>query len=420
MAKIKQAAIGLRQWEYSGVLFIVLMLLILHFATIMQPPRPVFDEQAYVPAARTILQGMGGDIGDHPPLGQLIIASGILIFGDNSFGWRFFPILFGIGGIVFFYLICRSLGLSKKYAYLATFLLGFENLSFIQSSIATLDVFSLSLMFASFWLYLKNRYIPAGIMVALATLTKFTGILVLPIMLIHCLLANRRNLKSFIVRVIPFSAAFLLLMPLLQFFIRHKWSNPITEIANIFSSVARYDAGLTSSVMISRPWEWILRPVILTFWIDPHYVSMISPPIWALIIPAIVFMVYYAFRGNAAALFATIWFAGTYGPWVLISIFIPDRVSYVYYFYMSVAAICITISLMAAKLDIISNKPSLNDNVRRMMEMIVPAFLLLVLAAFVILSPIDYWWKVPICVVAYVGFRVLYPIETEQNRVSVS
>jgi dolichyl-phosphate-mannose-protein mannosyltransferase len=408
MAKIKQLATALRHWEYTGILFLVFMLLVLHLATIMQPAQPVFDEKDYVPAARCILQGTAY-IDSHPPLGQLLIALGTLIFGDNSFGWRFFSVLFGIGGIIFFYLICRSLNLSKSYAYLATFLLSFENLSFIQSSIANLDAFSLSLMFASFWLYLKNRYIASGVMVALATLTKFSGVLVLPIMLIHCLLANRTNFKSFVVFIIPSSATFFLLMPFFQFVILHKWFNPFTEIVRVLSSVTVSEAHIFPSVMISLPWEWILRPVILTYWIDPHYAAMISPPIWALIIPAIIFMIYYAFKGNTASLFASIWFAGTYCPWILISIIIPDRVSFIYYFYPSIGAICITLSLIAAKLDILSKKPSLNNSFKKMMKMIVPAYLVLILGAFVILSPIYYWWKVPICVVAYIGFRILYP-----------
>ena len=116
---------------------------------------------------------------EHPPLGQLIIASGIKCFGDNPFGWRFFSVLFGIAGVAIFYLICLSLQMKAKYAFIAAFLLSFENLSFVQSGIAMLDVFSLTFMLGSLWLYLHGRYNLAGISAGLATLVKLSGILVL-------------------------------------------------------------------------------------------------------------------------------------------------------------------------------------------------------------------------------------------------
>ena len=42
-------------------------------------------------------------------------------------------------------------------SFLATFLLSLENLSFVQASIAMLDVYSLAFMLLPFWLYLKGR-----------------------------------------------------------------------------------------------------------------------------------------------------------------------------------------------------------------------------------------------------------------------
>jgi dolichyl-phosphate-mannose-protein mannosyltransferase len=107
---IKRLLKYLNRHEYTGLSLLILIILALHFATIMQPAEPVFDEKYYVPAARYILQGSGTDRIEHPPLAQLIITGGIFIFGDNPFGWRFFSIVFGadeeicISGYVFTFL----------------------------------------------------------------------------------------------------------------------------------------------------------------------------------------------------------------------------------------------------------------------------------------------------------------------------
>lgn len=404
MGKIKNLLITLEKQEHSGILVLALLLLALHLATIMQPPSPVFDEQYYVPSALSILQGTGTDRTEHPPLGQLLIASGIKCFGDNPFGWRFFSILFGIAGVVIFYFICRQLRLSGKYAFLPAFLLSFENLSFVQSSIAMLDVFSLTFMLASFWLYLKGKYKLAGVMVGLATLAKLTGILALPIIILHWLLTSRKQLKSLAAGIIVTLATILLLMPLFDFVIWHKWLSPLSQITTMLNITSGSTFAKYPSEMLSRPWDWIIRPEILTYWIDPHYLAIISPTIWALIIPATAFIFYKSIKGNAAALFALVWLAGTGLIWIPANL-ITDRMTYIYYFYPATGAVCIAISLVFSALENLSSRTGRNSFIEKSIGSLLPIYLLLCLGAFVILSPVSYWWKSPLCIAAYLASR---------------
>ena len=403
MDKIRRLFVRLSQWEYTGVILLVLVLLALHLATIMRPPELVFDEQFYVPSARYILQGSGTDRIDHPPLGQLLIASGLLLFGDNPFGWRFFPVIFGIIGLMLFYFICRQLKMPGRYAYLATFLLSFENLSFVQSSVAMLDVFSLTFMMASLWFYLKNRYACSGVMTGLAALSKLTGALVILIIILHWLITNRKRTANFMILVVLAPATFFLLMPLLDFAVWHRWLNPLDQMATMLDIGAGSTFAKYPSVMLSRPWEWLFHPEILTYWAEPHYLAMISPPIWVLIIPAALFIVFKAFKGDSVAVFALIWFSGAYLVWIPAS-FITDRISYVFYFYPAVGAVCLGLSLMTVNLDSIARNSS-GSRYRRMLNMILPIYLLLCLGAFVILSPVSYWWKTPLSILAYVVAR---------------
>ena len=317
--------------RYLGILSLILLLLALHLAVIMQPPEPIFDEQYYVPSALSILHGTGTDRTEHPPLGQLIIASGIKCFGDNPFGWRFFSVLFGIAGVAIFYFICLSLQMKAKYAFIAAFLLSFENLTFVQSGIAMLDVFSLTFMLGSLWLYLHGRYNLAGISAGLATLVKLSGILVLLLIVLHWLLNNRKKVKPVVIGIAIVCATIFLLLPLFDLIIWHKWLNPFSQIATMLdinsgSTFAKYP-----SDMLSRPWDWFIHPVILTYWTDPHYLAMISPPVWALIIPVSMFTCYQAFKGNAVAVFTSIWLTSMGFIWILLNL-VTDRSTYIYYF----------------------------------------------------------------------------------------
>jgi len=129
-------------WEYFWLTLIVLISLIMHL-TIITPPGLSFiiDERYYVTNSLNIINQHSDFHPEHPPLGKLFIVAGIKMFGDNPIGWRLPSIIFGTLSLILFYLICRKLSLSRISSSIAVYLLAFENLSFIQSSIGMLDVF---------------------------------------------------------------------------------------------------------------------------------------------------------------------------------------------------------------------------------------------------------------------------------------
>jgi len=384
-------------WEYAGLCLLVLLVLVLHLAAILRPDAPVFDEQYYVPDARSILQGTGSERIEHPPLGKLVITGGITLFGDNPFGWRIMSVLFGLACIVFFYLICRKLTLSKRASFLATFILALENLSFVQAGVAMLDVFSLAFMLLAFWLYLRKQNALAGVSVGLATLVKLTGALALPVIVLHWLLTSRKDVWRFSISMLAAPAVFFVLMPVLDLAIWHEWLSPFDQLSAMFraSSLATF-AGFPSP-MLSRPWDWLLRPEILTYWVEPQYVGMISPNLWALIMPVMLYAFYKAFKRNTAATFSVAWFTCLYLLWIPFSI-ISDRISYVYYFYPAVGAVCLAIGAGA---DGVFNRRETGP-MAWLERWGIPLFVLSHLAAFAVLAPISYWWKVPCCVMLYI------------------
>jgi dolichyl-phosphate-mannose--protein O-mannosyl transferase len=96
----------------------------------------------------------------HPPLGKEITAIGILIFGDNTFGWRFFQSVFGALGALFIYFLGKELFNSKSAGLIASLLYSFESFVFVLSRITMVDIFIADfLILASLFLvkYAKTR-----------------------------------------------------------------------------------------------------------------------------------------------------------------------------------------------------------------------------------------------------------------------
>jgi len=87
----------------------------------------------------------GGRIGkyqwDHPPLGKLIIATGILAFGNDAFGWRITSALFGAIGIVLAYQLGYTLTRRRIVGVLAATLLLLDGLFFVYSRMGLVDIY---------------------------------------------------------------------------------------------------------------------------------------------------------------------------------------------------------------------------------------------------------------------------------------
>jgi dolichyl-phosphate-mannose-protein mannosyltransferase len=349
------------RWEYFWLCLIVLVSLALHFSIITNPAELVLDEEHYVNDARNIIEDAETKRLEHPPLAKLFIVAGIEIFGDNQWGWRFFSVLFGTAGIVLFYFLCRRLNMSNTAASIAAFLLAFENMTFVQASVAMLDVYYLTFMIGAFLLYAARRYINAGIAVGLSALSKILGLLAWPVMALHWLFTPQGRSRMFILSLLTTVLAFMLLMIVFDLAI-------VRDFADLKDPVSRIETMLTKSGSLtfetvehsaaSRPWEWVFSYTPMAFRNDPTYSSAISPLLWALIVPTFGYMIYRAVKGSSAGLFGAAWFTGIYLAWIPFSL-ITNRVSYPFYFYPAVGAVCIGLGMALSQLiDLFRQRPS--------------------------------------------------------------
>ena len=176
----------------SAIIAIVIFF-VTHFALLVgvgTPDKFYFDEVHYVPAARQMLAPatsapMLNPM--HPPLAKQLIALSIRGFGDNPLGWRYPGVLFGSLAIVAVYLCGLVLFAAQGPAVAAALLAFFNQMVFVQSRIAMLDIFALAFGLFAIAAFMHGFRKPrpqlwfalAGLASGLSTACKWSGLFVL-------------------------------------------------------------------------------------------------------------------------------------------------------------------------------------------------------------------------------------------------
>lgn len=113
-------------------------------AGISNPPSAIFDERSYVDAGSAILSGAPDPIPVVPPLGKLLIASGIRLAGNNPLGWRLPSALFGALALAGIFLFLELLLGDYSLALAGSFLALLNNFLYVLSRTAMVDVYIVS------------------------------------------------------------------------------------------------------------------------------------------------------------------------------------------------------------------------------------------------------------------------------------
>jgi dolichyl-phosphate-mannose-protein mannosyltransferase len=298
----------------------------------------------------TVKRGAGGStVSSHSP------QQPIYVFEDNFFGWRFFSIVFGTIGIVFLYFICRRLRLSRKATLVTTLLFAFENMTYLHSGLALLDVYMVTFMLGAVLFYLDEKYVLCGIFVALSAECKLVGVLILIAILLHWAIYRKNNWARVIGSLVVAAISFVVFLVIFDYFVKGGIENPITRIHELLSGTAANQFTVPKLSISSRPWTWIYPQFVqvydnspnvpfIIYYYDPQYISFISSTIQILIVPTIGYMVYKALKGSQAATLVFVWFLATYLIWIPLDV-ATNRVTFVFYFLPTIPAICIGIGI---------------------------------------------------------------------------
>ncbi|GGH38740.1 glycosyltransferase family 39 protein [Paenibacillus segetis] len=116
-----------------------------------------FDEIYHARTAYEHLHGIVPYENTHPPLGKLLIAIGIKLFGVTPFGWRIVGTLFGAGMLPIIYVFALRLFGKREYAVTAALLFALDFMHFTLTRIATIDVYGVFFIMLMF--YFMYRYV---------------------------------------------------------------------------------------------------------------------------------------------------------------------------------------------------------------------------------------------------------------------
>lgn len=221
--------------------FLILFAFFTRFYNLSYPPKVVFDETHFgLYATKYLSHQYYFDI--HPPFGKLILGLGVFLSGSKSdfqfpvgaeyenFNYLFLRgivAFFGFLFVILIYFLAKELGFSEKGAFLASFLVLFDNALLVQSRLILLDTILVFFIFLSFYfLILEKKYFPFskkwflfnflfGLSAGCAISIKLTGFGILFLWSIN-LFGNKLFLKSKKYLLIKISLN--LILPLLCYF----------------------------------------------------------------------------------------------------------------------------------------------------------------------------------------------------------
>lgn len=417
MHQLRVLSVRLFRHRLFPLTLLVIFWLGAHLTIITQSNQYIFDERYYIPDAKYNIAMAASIRYEHPPLAKLFIGGGIRIFGDNPWGWRLPTILFSLLSLILVYNICNELHIGRKGAFIATFLLALENLSFIHGGIAMLDPFMVFFMLLAFWYYLKGRFMLCAMAIALSVLCKMTGVLaVLPIAL-HWLATSRQKPWRFVGSLAAAVPVYLILDTLLEYTFWGRLNNPVLMTKDMITLTSDltfkyFIQHVANNITLpTRPWDWVLSPHA-TYYVNPqdyskmgHYVGMVSPALWVITIPVIIYIIWKSIKRHRAALFVLAWIIGTWVIWIPADM-VTDRLTYIYYFLPTIGAICVGASILIIDLRrMIRLRPI--GTLRRFLEIVLALYLSAYAGAFCIVSPVSLYVSIPL-VVALLVFCIYY------------
>lgn len=295
----------------------------------------------------------------HPPISKLLMATGIILFGDNSFGWRVFSAFLGTVCVLLVFLIARELFKEENLGLLTTFIFAMDGLALVQSRIAMNDIFLTCFSLAAFYFLVKfrtskkiktNSLLMAGFFIGLAISTKWTGIYNLLIVGVIFLSKGRGWLKKFLAQPKNWvmTALAFVIMPILiyllsygQFWLQgHTWD----QFVMLHKQIWWYQTNLTATHTYQSSalsWPILARPV--WFFVDyqpgsiANIYAMGNPLVWWGGLISLPFVIWQMLKRRYWQLGLVIFaYFAFFLPWAL-----SPRIMFIYHYLPSIPFLCL-------------------------------------------------------------------------------
>lgn len=322
----------------------------------------------------------------HPPLGKLIIALGILIFGMVPFGWRIAGTVVGILMIPVIYVFAKKLLKHSWLAVITCLFMTFDFMHFAQTRIATIDVyvtFFIMLMYLFMFKYysmsfydteFKKTLVPlalSGICMGLGVASKWTGAYAgvgLAIVFFYTMavryneyrvavrnlagtsngIPNRQIAEEFqpkLIKTLAWCVLFFVVIPIIIYCCSYipylktpssdGWKTVLVNIDSMYTYHAK--TVLKSTHSFSSEWyKWpiMVRPIwyysgTAANGMKEGISSFGNPAVWWTGIAALIYMIYLSIaKKDRKALFLVIAYFAQLVPWMGVS-----RMTFIYHYF---------------------------------------------------------------------------------------
>jgi dolichyl-phosphate-mannose-protein mannosyltransferase len=314
----------------------------------------------------------------HPPLGKLIIGGGIILFGNDPFGWRVMSAVVGAVGIVLAYGLGWLVSGQRAVGLLTAGLLLLDTMYFVYSRMGLVDIFlavlTLGTLLAFAW-YLKTPaerahgpLLMLGGVLGLSIATKwsaaygafFVGLVVLwrvvqlwrtsraddaPLGTAASRAALWRHVVLVPIALVVFPvAAYLLAYG--PFFLA---GNGFDDFVELQRAIVRFQTNLDDSPRTASPW-WTWPLNIRSVWFGTRNLAddriaityaLGNPFLYWAFLPAVVWTAlrWWRERRTLALMVLLVGFCGQWLPWALVG-----RSSYLYHFLPAVPFGCLAVA----------------------------------------------------------------------------
>lgn len=334
-----------------------------------------FDEVYHARSAYEMLHGLYCYENTHPPLGKLLIGLGILIFGMNPFGWRIVGTLFGITMLPLMYVFCKRMTRSTPLSALGCWLLAFDFMHFVQTRIATIDVYVTFFVIAMYLFMYEYVFMAAydkhlktatrpllacGLSMGLGIACKWTGVyagLGLALIFFTSLFSQRNHFESPVDyrkrawRTIGLCLIFFVVIPVVIYSLSYipfedgSSHNTLRKMLENQLDMFTYHTSEKSSHRFASRWyEWPIMKKPIWYFADiitgskgngglrENISAFGNPAVWWPGIPAAAYMLWRALKQkDRTAAFLLVGYCSQFLPWSLIS-----RTTFIYHYFPSV------------------------------------------------------------------------------------
>jgi predicted membrane-bound dolichyl-phosphate-mannose-protein mannosyltransferase len=345
----------------------------------------IFDEAYYVNAARVLLSydvpagasyadaALGVDPNaEHPPLGKVLIAASILIFGDSGVGWRLPSVIASLVALAALYGIVRAAGETAWLGVLAVALFAADNLALVHARIGTLDMLALAPLLVGAWLALRQRWVLAGVALGLGSLVRINGafavlavVALLAVELVGRWRASRRltflDIRPAVLLVSSYAIVTIAGLWILDYAFTGQ-RDPWAHLLHMLSYGASLTAPEGPTGIASQPWQWLVNDVEITYLKVEETVSAngqviaqrptidfrgaMNPALIGALPLAFMFALWRAVRADdRLARWAIAWALANYLPFYVFAI-VSHRITYLYYFLPVIPALAVGIALL--------------------------------------------------------------------------